>query len=80
MKYLDVFNIIQIFTNYVHSVLRAWKKKDTEDALKCWNLERVLDAELLGKPAPNKLTMEKLLREGQGPSKGNNGEEVVVVD
>ena len=80
MKYLNVFNIMQLFTNYAHSVSRAWKKKDTEDALKCWNLERVIDAGLLGQPAPNELTMEEFLKEGQGPSKGNNGDEVVVVD
>ena len=24
----------------------AWKKENTVDVLKCWNLERVLDAEL----------------------------------
>ena len=30
----------------------AWKKENTKAALKCWNLERVIEAELLGKQAP----------------------------
>ena len=41
----------------------AWKKGNAEDALKCWNLERVLDAELYGLPAPAELTMEEFEQE-----------------
>ena len=31
--------------------------------LKCWNLERVIDAELVGAPEPEQLTMEDLINE-----------------
>lgn len=26
----------------------VWKKENTEEALKCWNLERIIDAESIG--------------------------------
>ncbi len=31
----------------------SWKKENTEEALKCWNLERIIDAEQQGKDAPS---------------------------
>ena len=43
----------------------AWSKERTEDALKCWNLERVIEAELMGKLEPEELTMKELIQEGQ---------------
>ena len=43
----------------------AWKKENTVEAVKCWNLERMmLDADLLGKPMPSELTLDDLLNEG----------------
>ena len=30
----------------------AWKKENTRDAHKCWNLEHVIQAELMGQEAP----------------------------
>ena len=30
----------------------TWKKENTRDARKCWNLERVIQAELMGQEAP----------------------------
>ncbi|KAL7547535.1 hypothetical protein ACHAWF_010819 [Thalassiosira exigua] len=30
----------------------AYNKENTNNALKCWNLERVIEAELLGKQIP----------------------------
>ena len=36
----------------------AWKAKSTEDALKCWNLERILDAESYGITLPAELTLD----------------------
>ena len=42
----------------------AWKEENTTEALKCWNLERILDAELLGKQMPPELTIEDLLNGG----------------
>ena len=42
----------------------AWKKESSIDALKCWNFDRVLDAELNRQPTPRALTLEQLLKEG----------------
>ena len=41
-----------------------WTKEEGEDAVKCWNLERVINAELLGLRRPNHdLTLDELLKE-----------------
>ena len=48
----------------------SWKKENTEEALKCWNLERILEAESLGKTPPADLTMDDLVREESDSSKG----------
>lgn len=45
----------------------AWKKGNAEDALKCWNLERVLEAEMYGQPAPAELTMQEFEQEPNEP-------------
>ena len=37
----------------------AWKSEQDEESLKCWNLERIIEAELIGDPAPIDLTMEE---------------------
>ena len=42
---------------------KAWDVQITEDALKCFNLERILDAELIGNTAPDDLKMEDLVNE-----------------
>ena len=35
-------------------------KENGEDSLnKCWNLERIIEAELVGAPVPDDLTMEE---------------------
>jgi len=44
----------------------SWKKESTEEALQCWNLERIIDAEQQGKDAPSELKMEDLLNEEAG--------------
>jgi hypothetical protein len=44
----------------------SWKKADIEEALKCWNVERIIDAEQQGKDAPSELNMEDLLNEETG--------------
>ena len=44
----------------------SWKKESTEEALKCWNLEPIIDAEHQGKDAPSELKMEDLLNEEAG--------------
>ena len=33
----------------------SWKHSNTEDALKCWNLERILISELMHLPQPEAL-------------------------
>ena len=38
-----------------------WKKENTQDALKCWNLERVLDSEMYLTLTPPPLTLDQLL-------------------
>ena len=44
----------------------AWKKESSMDALKCWNFEHMLDADLHRQPTPCALTLEQLLKEGEG--------------
>ena len=44
----------------------AWKKESSMDAMKCWNFERILDADLHLQPTPCALTLEQLLKEGEG--------------
>ena len=46
----------------------VWKKENTVEVLKCWNLERVLDAELQHEPAPLALTLDELVREETLPA------------
>ena len=43
----------------------AWKKENTQEALKCWNLERVIDAELLGKRIPDPLSLHRHIPSGR---------------
>jgi hypothetical protein len=42
---------------------RTWKKENTVEAVKCWNLERILDAEQRRQPMPKELTMDDLVNE-----------------
>jgi hypothetical protein len=51
---------------YIEQGKRGWKKESTEEALKCWNLEHIIDAEQQGKDAPSELKMEDLLNEEAG--------------
>ena len=41
----------------------TWKKENTVEAVKCWNLECILDAEQRGQPMPKELTMDDLVNE-----------------
>jgi hypothetical protein len=47
---------------------RTWKKENTVEAVKCWNLERILDAEQRGQPMPEELTMDDLVNEDNAGS------------
>ncbi len=60
----------------------SWKKENTEEALKCWNLERIIDAEQLGKDAPSELKLEDLLNEEAGREGDNakDAEEVTFIN
>jgi hypothetical protein len=51
----------------------AWKSASDDESLKCWNLERILEAELFGDPKPNDLTMNELLCGMEEESNGNEG-------
>ena len=37
----------------------CWKASEDEEALKCWNLERIIEAELMAAPEPIGLTMDE---------------------
>lgn len=39
-----------------------WKKENTVDALKCWNLERIIESEAFGKAPPNEITFDDYIR------------------
>jgi len=41
----------------------AWKKENTAEAVTCWNLECIFDAEQRGQPMSELLTMDDLVRE-----------------
>ena len=41
----------------------AWKPENTAEALKCWNLERIIEAKLLHMPEPDKITMAQFTSE-----------------
>jgi hypothetical protein len=43
------------------NILSDAKRENTEEALKCWNLEWIIDAEQQGKDAPSELKLEDLL-------------------
>jgi hypothetical protein len=41
----------------------SWKKDNDVNALKCWNLERIISAELLNQPQPDEMTMDEFIAE-----------------
>ncbi len=47
-----------VATEYLHQCKSGdWKKESNDEALKCWNLEQILNAERFGEPKPPQLTM-----------------------
>ena len=40
---------------------KAWKTQSTDESLKCFNLERILEAEVFGMANPKDLSMEEYL-------------------
>ena len=55
----------------------VWKKENTEEALKCWNLEHILDAELSCKKKLEVWTLENMVDEEHGSSLSSD--DVVIV-
>ena len=53
----------------------VWKKENTKEALKCWNLERIIDAKSMGVAAPVALTLNDLLNEEETKEDNNVDEE-----
>ena len=55
----------ELVTNEYLQMCKAstWKKENTDEALKCWNLEHILEAKALGQPTPAELTMDDLVME-----------------
>jgi hypothetical protein len=47
----------------------AWKKENTVEAVTCWNLKHILDAEQPGQPMSEELIMDDLVREDMMCSK-----------
>ena len=50
----------------------------TEEALQCWNLDHILDAELPGKKKPEKCTFKDMINEEHGNPLSND--DTVIVD
>jgi hypothetical protein len=47
-------------STYEGAVRKKWKKSNDEEALKCWNFELALEAELENKPVPKMPTMNDI--------------------
>ena len=59
----------------------AWKKEDNEDAVKCWNLERGIDAALSGQRPPKQdITSDDLLRELENTDKQDNSGDTIEIE
>ncbi len=56
------------------------KKENTEEALKCPNLERIIDAEKQGRDIPDELRLEGFLNEEAGGGGGNNTDDAEAED
>eukprot|EP00957_Ditylum_brightwellii_P156494 11910351-Ditylum_brightwellii.AAC.1 len=41
--------------------VKAWKKQSADESLKCFNLERILEAEDMGFAKPKEVTMSEYL-------------------
>ena len=64
----------------------VWKEENTKEALKCWNLERNIDADLMGDGKLSQLTINDLINESVGTTvvdartSSTNKQVVEVVD
>ena len=58
----------------------SWKKDDTVEALKCWNLEHILKAKSLVHAKPNALTLDQLIsKTEEAMASISIGEELITV-
>jgi hypothetical protein len=53
----------------------SWNKENTEDAVKCWNLECTIDAEKQGRDRPDELRLEDLSNDMAAGMVCNNAED-----
>jgi hypothetical protein len=60
----DYINKAWVATKYLRRwKAGAWKKESIVEAVTCWNLKRILDAEQSRQPMPEELTIDDLVRE-----------------
>ena len=55
-----------------------WKKENTVESFKCFNLERILDAQMYGKEEPERLTQEEYVKLGEGME--HDDDDSIVID
>ena len=60
----------------------SWKDKSNIEALKCWNLEHLNEAETFGLPLSDELTMDDVLNEDhvRRGERGGSENRVVILD
>jgi hypothetical protein len=59
----------------------AWKEENIVEALKCWNSECIIDAEMFGKPPPTEMILEQLVQEedSANTSVGKSDDDAIVL-
>lgn len=58
----------------------VWDNKSTTEALKSWNLKRVIHADLRQIDSPEKITMDEFVAETERPKDNTDGKVQVVQD
>jgi hypothetical protein len=67
-----------VATEYLERCKKGkWTKKSNEDALKCWNLERIIDAEEKGTEKPQLMKLNDLL--GEREEEEEESDEVEII-
>ena len=55
----------------------SWKKENTLESLKCWNLERILDDEMRMKKSSTEITLEDFVAETEDATTDENEVEII---
>ena len=55
----------------------SWKKENTLESLKCWNLERILDDEMRMIKSSTEITLEDFVAETEDATTDENWVEIV---